>query len=110
MLVWMRFRAILCAASIIIGSNLAMADPATKDQVKEAEPHFFKGVDFFNENDFPNAVIEFKKAYEIAPDFHVLFNVGQACYQAQNYACALDAFTRYVADGGTQIQAKRRSD
>src|SRR5438105_3838085 len=77
----MRLRAILCAMLV---SSVALADPPTKEQVKDAEPHFFKGVDFFNEQDFPNAVLEFKKAYEIAPDFHVLFNVGQACYQAQN--------------------------
>lgn len=93
-------------------SSVALADPTppTKEQVKEAEPHFFKGVDFFNEQDFPNAVLEFKKAYEIAPDFHVLFNVGQACYQAQNYACALDAFGRYLDDGGTKVPVKRRAD
>ncbi len=106
----MRLGAIFCAAALLFASSIARADPPTKEQVKEAEPHFFKGVDFFNENDFPNAVIEFKKAYEIAPDYHVLFNVGQACYQAQNYACALDAFTRYLADGGTQMPAKRRAD
>lgn len=86
------------------------AEPPSKAQVEEAQQHFFKGVELYNDADFANALVEFKRAYDLAPDFHVLFNVGQACYQAQSYACALQAFQKYLADGGTQVPAKRRAD
>lgn len=102
--------ALRLALALCLASSVARADPPTKAQVEEAQGHFFKGVDFYNDADFPNAIVEFKKAYDTAPDFHVLFNVGQACYQAQNYACALDAFARYLDDGGTHVPAKRRAD
>jgi tetratricopeptide (TPR) repeat protein len=83
---------------------------ATKEQLKEAEEHFFKGVDLYNEQDFAGAILEFRKAHDVVPDYRVLFNLGQACYQAQNYACALDAFQRYLDGGGKKIEAKRRAD
>ena len=119
-----RTRLALAFALALSAPALALAAPPTppptagapaggvpsKAQLDEAQQHFFKGVELYNDADFANAIIEFKRAYEIAPDFHVLFNVGQACYQAQNYACALTAFRKYLADGGTQVPAKRRVD
>jgi hypothetical protein len=83
---------------------------ATKEQLKDAEDHFFKGVELYNEADFAGSILEFRKAYEIVPDFRVLYNLGQGCYQAQNYACVLDAFQRYLDGAAKKIEAKRRAD
>lgn len=88
---------------------LAQGQPRTsKQKLEEATPHFQKGVDLYDENDFSGALIEFKRAYEIAQDYHVLFNVSQTYYQLQNYAGALDAFQRYLAEGGSNIARDRR--
>ena len=56
-----------------------------------------------------DALIEFRRAYDIAQDFHVLYNVAQTCYQLQNYACALDAFQRYVTEGGSALTRERKT-
>jgi hypothetical protein len=106
----MRFGWLLIVLACIVPSAAVAANPPTKQQVEEAQTHFFKATDLYNDGDYANAALEFKRAYEIAPDFHVLYNVGQTCYLASDYACALDAFTRYLADGGKQVPAKRRVD
>ncbi|HEY0250648.1 MAG TPA: tetratricopeptide repeat protein, partial [Kofleriaceae bacterium] len=46
------------------------------------------------------ALVEFRRAYELAPNASVLYNLGQTYYQLQNYASALDSFDRYLAESG----------
>jgi len=79
---------------------LAQTGHASRQQkIEEAMPHFQRGVELYDENDFTNALIEFRRAYDLAQDFHVLYNVAQTCYQLQNYACALDSFEHYLSAG-----------
>ncbi len=102
----------LCAAaiagSLALLPGTAHAAPPTKQQIEEAMPHFSKAVELYDENDFANALIEFKRAYEISTDYHVLFNVAQAYYQVQDYAGALDSFRQYLDEGGNNIAKDRR--
>jgi len=98
------------AVAVTLGSVPALADAPkpTKQQIEEAMPHFSKGVELYDENDFAGALVEFKRAYELAADYHVLFNIAQAAYQVQNYAAALDGFQRYLNDGGAAIAKDRK--
>jgi Tetratricopeptide repeat len=75
----------------------------------EARAHFQRGVDFFKEGDFRAALIEFKRAYEIAPNYKVLYNLGQTSLELQDYASALRSFDRYLSDGGKEVPAARRT-
>jgi hypothetical protein len=68
---------------------------------KEAGIHFQRAVGLYGEADYRAALVEFKRAYEIAPSTTVLYNLGQTYYQLQNYAEALSTFERYVAEGGS---------
>ncbi|HEU4536220.1 MAG TPA: PEGA domain-containing protein [Polyangiaceae bacterium] len=65
---------------------------------REAGKHFQRGVSLFNEADYNAALIEFKRAYELAPNPHVLYNVGQTNFQLQNYAAAIVAFEAYLSE------------
>ena len=86
------------------------ADPPkpTKQQMEDAMPHFSKGVELYDENDFAGALVEFKRAYEISKDWHILFNVAQAAFQTQNYALALNTFQQYLTEGGAGIAKDRK--
>jgi hypothetical protein len=75
----------------------------------EGRAHFKRGVDFFKEGDYRGAMIEFKRAYELAPNYKVLYNLGQTSLELQDYASALRSFERYLADGGKDILAPRRT-
>lgn len=73
---------------------------------KEAGLHFQRAVQLYSETDYRAALVEFKRAYEIAPHPSVLYNLGQTYYQLQNYADALTTFERFLAEGGTQHRAE----
>lgn len=105
LLVWMP---ILTASICLTPEARAQGGaPAGDAQVDEARTRFARGVELYKEGDFRAAIIEFKRAYELAPNFRVLFNLGQAYQEMQDYAAALDAFERYLKDGGAEVPADR---
>lgn len=99
-------RALLLALALFACPLVANADDA-KD---EALSHWNHGLELYNEQDFPNALIEFRKAYEIAPTYKVLYNIGQVCFQLTDYACALNSFEQYLRDGAANIAGDRRKE
>jgi tetratricopeptide (TPR) repeat protein len=64
-------------------------------------------VALYNETDYRAALVEFKRAYEVAPNAAVLYNIGQTYYQLQNYASALTTLDRYLAEAGTTAPHRR---
>src|SRR4051812_11192477 len=96
--------ALALAVTLFAGSTFAQA-PSEASQ-KEANTHFQRAVQLYSEADYRAALVEFKRAYEIAPHVAVLYNIGQAHYQLQNYAEALSSFERFVAEGGTAHKAE----
>jgi hypothetical protein len=85
----------------------AHASP-TDDAVAQASEHYGRGVRLYQEEDYAAAVIEFNRAYELAPNFAVLYNIGQSYYSLRDYAAALTALERYEREGGAQVPAERR--
>ena len=79
--------------------SAAHAQPAAS-AVADAGKHFQRGVTLYNEADYRAALVEFRRAYEIAPNAAVLYNIGQTYYQLQNYAAALVALGRYLTEAG----------
>jgi hypothetical protein len=66
----------------------------------QASAHFQRGVTLYGEADYRAALVEFRRAYTIAPNAGVLYNIGETQYQLQDYAGALTTFERYVAESG----------
>jgi hypothetical protein len=79
------------------------------DAQKDANAHFQRAVALYAEADYHGALVEFKRAYEIAPHVTVLYNLGQTYYQMQNYADALATFERFLAEGGTSHRSEVES-
>lgn len=93
---------------------LALSGPALADTpespTKVAGEHFDRGVAMYGEADYRAALVEFRRAYEIAPNAAVLYNLGQTYYQLQNYAAALAAFQHFLADAGESPSHKAEVD
>jgi tetratricopeptide (TPR) repeat protein len=87
-------------------------DPSSA--MREAGKHFEHGVTLYGEADYPGALVEFKRAYALSPNSAVLYNVGEAQYQLQDYASALTTFTRYLAEappgGGHRTEVENDLD
>lgn len=89
----------LFAGAMARDPGMAHAQPASS-QVKSASKHFQRGVTLYNEADYRAALVEFRRAYELAPAAAVLYNLGQTHFQLQSYAAALETFERYLAEAG----------
>lgn len=90
----------LVSAPLVALASPARAADAPASPMKEAGKHFQRGVALYSEADYRAALVEFKRAYEIAPNAAVLYNIGQTHYQLQNYAAALSTLERYLTEAG----------
>jgi len=87
----------LCLASTLTAVPVLAADGNTQ---QSAGSHFERGVALYGEADYRAALTEFKRAYDLAPNPLVLYNIGQSQFQLRNYSAALSSFERYLAEAG----------
>lgn len=107
-----RHLAFILAATLVVGAALpdvGHAEP-TKAQQDEAKTRFLKGVKLYGEGDFRASLVEFKRSYELNPNFNVLYNIGQVHYQLKDYASALTTLNQYLSVGGARVTASRRDE
>jgi hypothetical protein len=80
--------------------------------VRQASKHFQRGVSLYGEADYRAALVEFKRAYALAPNPTVLYNIGETQYQLQDYAGALTTFEHFLAEtpGGDGHRTEVESD
>ena len=91
----------LVVFGVVLGAGLmapsaALAEP--EGSVREADRHFQRGVALYVEADYRGALVEFERAYTLAPNGIVLFNVGETQYQLRDYAAALATFEHYLVE------------
>ena len=87
----------------------AQAQVASPSQRKEAATHYQRGVSLSKEGDFPAALAEFRAAYQAAPSFEVLFNIGFCERRTFKYGQSLRTFAQYLRLGGEKVAADRRA-
>lgn len=106
-------------AAALVGPPLslpALAAPGEGDVAENADPsveaseRFRRGVKLYKDGDFVAALVEFKRAYELEPNYRVLYNLGQTSSGLKDYAAALQAFEQYLDEGGKEIAAARRKE
>ena len=86
------------------------ASPSSTAAVAAAEEHFQRGLKLFDDGDFKLALVELERSYDLAPNYRVLYNVGEVQFQLGSYAKALRTLTRYLEVGGERIPPNRRAD
>lgn len=86
----------------------AWAEERTPEQ--EARERFGRGVELYREGRYEAALAEFVRAYEIAPHFSVLYNIGQMQHLLDRSPEALATLERYLEQGGERIPAERRAE
>jgi hypothetical protein len=93
--------------AIILGliPTLAVAQP---DPKAEARAHYDRGVTLAKGQAYAEAVVEFNRAYQLSPNYAVLFNLGQAYVGMGQPVYAVDTLTRYLSEGGKAVPSSRR--
>ncbi len=84
--------------------------PPTAEAQQQGRDHFARGLARYHEGDFGGALVEFQRAYDVAPSFRILFNLGQTAYELRDYAGAVTAFTRYLTEGADRVPQERRAE
>jgi len=99
------------AAPAAPAPSSATAAPAqpTPEVLAEAKQRFDRGYELYEEGEYPLALIEFNRAYELVPNYKVLYNIGQVCIQLAQYANARRALTEYSEKGGDSLSPDRRA-
>lgn len=109
----MRFRRMLsrvCVPPVLVGT-LYFTEPAARaDPRDDAAMHFNAGVRAFEERRFADAALEFESAYGLSPAWVVLYNLGSVYAALGRPVDSVDAFERYLADGGSKIDDVRRRE
>ncbi|HEY5957344.1 MAG TPA: PEGA domain-containing protein [Polyangiaceae bacterium] len=100
----------LAGVALVCTTMARGAYAADPERVAEGRAHFSRGVDYFKDEDYRNAMVEFKRAYELAPNYKLLYNLGQTGQELKDYAFALKSLERYLADGGADVPADRRTE
>jgi hypothetical protein len=62
------------------------------------------------DGDFDSALLELRRAYDLAPTYRLLYNIGLVYQQLKEHARAYDTFERYLSEGGSEIPAERREE
>ena len=83
--------------------------PPSPEVMAEAKQRFDRGYELYEEGEYPLALIEFNRAYELVPNYRVLYNIGQVSIQLAQYANARRALTEYLQKGGDSLAADRRA-
>lgn len=97
------------ALSLLLSLGAAAAEGPTPAQRKEAATHYQRGVSLSKEGNYPAALAEFRAAYQAAPSFEVLFNIGLCERRAFKYGQSLRTFGEYLRLGGDKVPADRRA-
>lgn len=115
-------RASLGAALCVAATLLTAAAPARAQQAgddiyddepgptDEARQRFRKGVALTSAGKVDEALVEFQAAYDLSPNWKILYNIGQCSRHVRDHARSVRAFERYLAEGGALVPRGRRAE
>jgi hypothetical protein len=96
----------LLAAALLAG--WARSAGAQENPREAARWHYARGLKLAGENGYEAALEEFTSAYELSPQFAVLYNIGQCQVALGRPSEAIDALSRYLHDGEDHVPPERR--
>src|SRR6516165_888620 len=100
---------VACVIAVPVAAGVRPAAAAPANNKAEARRHFQVGVSEAQAGAYREAVIEFTRAYELSPNFAVLYNLGMAEAALGDAAAAITTFERYLAEGSKAVPADRRA-
>ena len=99
-----------CVLSLAGVTQRASAEDDESGDVDTGRSHFKRGVDYYRDGDLPAAMIEFKRAYAAAPNYRLLYNLGQVSHEMRDYTEAQRYLQQYLREGGDEIDGPRRQE
>lgn len=86
----------------------ATAAAAATANVEKARQHFQRGIDSYRDGDLATALIEFKRAYSTAPNYRLLYNLGQVSADLRDYPAAERYLNQYLEESKNALDEARK--
>ena len=105
-----RTNLIFVAGLLLFLSPFAVAaGPAdASNPVEKARACFHQGVQLYNEGSFEAALAEFRKAYQLTPNYRLLYNMAQTYFDLHDYVSSIKNLKQYTQEGGNELTPERR--
>jgi hypothetical protein len=100
---------VLAAGANVIPDASAQQQPSAK-ALAEARTRYDKGKQLYSEGAFDAALAELQRSYELAPSYKILYNIALVQRARNDFAGALHAYEKYLADGGKEVAGSRRQE
>jgi hypothetical protein len=97
-------------------SGSASAASAPKDpkkdaaKLEEARAHRDKGLKLYKDGAYEAALVEFERAYELAPTWRLHYNIALIHKAMNDFAGALDRFERYLSEGAAEVPPDKKKE
>ena len=89
--------------------TMAQAKGGDDADSEKAAVRFQRAVELYREGSYEGALAEFSKAYQVSPSYLVLYNIAQTQYALHDFVGAYKSLLQYMAEGGAEISADRRT-
>jgi len=90
------------------GEEPPAADTGTGDDiVKDAKIRFNKGVEYFSQENWEQALREFQKSFSITPHWKIRYNIGLCYLKLEFWAQAITEMTLMIEEGGPNVPPKQ---
>lgn len=101
---------IFCAVILVFGGmTLGIVAKAAETADDDALTAYEAGKQAFDGQRYAESADHFRTAYTLKPSWKIFYNIGQAEAAGKRYGLALDAFEKYLAEGGDEIPSERQS-
>jgi len=95
---------------VLVAVFLAVCSAAFADSESEARAAFDEGKALFEQGKYTAAAAAFRRAYELKPNWKLLYNIGQSEAAAKRHGRALQSFEGYLSQGGDEVPMGRREE
>jgi hypothetical protein len=95
--------------AVVLGA-LTAPQAARASEKEEARKHYDRAIELVDDGQLEGAIVEFQRSYDLTHHFAVLYNIGQVFVSLAKPVEAVDAYQRYLVDGGKKIPAVRHTE
>ena len=93
---------------VLTPPTLAAGPGDNSNAVDKARASFHQGVQLYSEGSFEAALAEFRKAYQLFPNYRLHYNIAQTYFDLHDYVSSMKHLKQYVQEGGSELTAERR--
>jgi hypothetical protein len=109
---WVGWALVAATLTLSLPSSAGEETPAADtgagdDIVKDAKVRFNKGVAYFNQENWEQALREFQKSFAITPHWKIRYNIGLCYLKLEFWAQAITEMTLMIEEGGANVPPKQ---